>query len=248
MPEFVVPAREPDRYRQEREPPAARRGLIPGVRLRRSGKDAVAVAGLAAARSARSCKSASGENTLFDLELGGDAPQGDPEGVPARPAARASCCTPTSTRSRSTSVLEVTVHVELAGRRPMGVKLQGGIARLRHPRARGRVPAGRHPREDRGRRHRPRARQAPARLATSRSSDKVKVADASRHRGRPRGAAARRGGRRAGRRRRRPRPRPARPSPRSSRRARPTRPRARPPRPRPTSPRRPEKGEKREKK
>ena len=37
-------------------------------------------------------------------------------------------------------LIQVKVHVELVGV-PVGVKVQGGIARLRHPRARGRVPA-----------------------------------------------------------------------------------------------------------
>ena len=86
MPEFVVRGGEPDRDRKEREPPAAQPRPDPGRPLR--GGQGGGAGGRLAQRDRRpSCSSASGENTLFDLELGGNAAQGDPEGVPARAAA-----------------------------------------------------------------------------------------------------------------------------------------------------------------
>ena len=90
-------------------------------------------------RSAPSCAARPGENTLFDLDLDGSAPQGHPQGVPGR-AHQGPAAPRRLLRGRAGQAAEVNVHVELVGM-PGGREGPGRHPRLRHPRARGRVPA-----------------------------------------------------------------------------------------------------------
>jgi large subunit ribosomal protein L25 len=119
MPEFVVPAES----RTETGKNVNRRGLIPGV-VYGTGKDAVAVA-VSPREIGAILKSASGENTLFDLDLGGTRRKVILKEFQREPL-RGQLLHADFYEVALDKLLEVKVHVELTGV-PVGVKLQGGI-------------------------------------------------------------------------------------------------------------------------
>ena len=123
MPEFVVPAES----RSESGKNAARRlrsrGMIPGV-LYAAGKEAQAVA-VSPREIGAILKSASGENTLFDLELGGSRRKVILKEFQREPL-RGKLLHADFYEVALDKRLQVSVHIELTGT-PVGVKLQGGI-------------------------------------------------------------------------------------------------------------------------
>ena len=145
--------------------------MIPGV-LYAAGKDAVAVA-VSPREISAILKSASGENTLFDLDLGGSRRKVILKEFQREPL-RGKLLHADFYEVALDKALQVSVHIELTGT-PVGRQAAGRHRRLRHARARGRVPAGGHPREDHDRHLAPRAEQAPARLRPVTLGDKVKV-------------------------------------------------------------------------
>jgi large subunit ribosomal protein L25 len=123
MPEFVVPAES----RSETGKNANRRlrssGKIPGV-LYAAGKDAVQVA-VSPREIGAILKSASGSNTLFDLDLGGTRRKVILKEYQREPL-RGKLLHADFYEVALDKVITVTVHVELEGT-PVGVKVQGGI-------------------------------------------------------------------------------------------------------------------------
>ena len=123
MPEFVVPAES----RSETGKNANRRlrssGKIPGV-VYTAGKDALQVA-VSPREIGAILKSASGENTLFDLELGGKRRKVILKEFQREPL-RGQLLHADFYEVALDKVLQLKVHVELEGT-PVGVKLQGGI-------------------------------------------------------------------------------------------------------------------------
>jgi large subunit ribosomal protein L25 len=118
MPEFVVPAESRSETGKNVNRRLRSRGMIPGV-LYGTGKAAVPVA-VSPREIGAILKSASGENTLFDLDWGR-----------ARSSSRAQSRCGRAAHADFYEValdkaLEVKVHIELEGT-PVGVKLQGGI-------------------------------------------------------------------------------------------------------------------------
>jgi large subunit ribosomal protein L25 len=99
------------------------RGLIPGV-VYGTGKGAVAVA-VSPREIGAILKSASGENTLFDLDLGGTRRKVILKEFQREPL-RGQLLHADFYEVALDKVLEVKVHIELEGT-PVGVKLQGGI-------------------------------------------------------------------------------------------------------------------------
>ena len=123
MPEFVVPAESRSETGKNVNRRLRSRGLIPGV-VYGTGKDAVAVA-VSPREIGAILKSASGENTLFDLDLGGTRRKVILKEFQREPL-RGQLLHADFYEVALDKVLEVKVHVELTGT-PVGVKLQGGL-------------------------------------------------------------------------------------------------------------------------
>jgi large subunit ribosomal protein L25 len=123
MPEFVVPAES----RSETGKNANRRlrssGKIPGV-VYAAGKDALQVS-VSPREISAILKSASGENTLFDLDLGGQRRKVILKEFQREPL-RGKLLHADFYEVALDKALQVSVHVELTGT-PVGVKVQGGI-------------------------------------------------------------------------------------------------------------------------
>ncbi len=123
MPEFVVPAQSRTETGKNVNRRLRSRGLIPGV-LYAAGKDAVAVA-VSPQEIGAILKSASGENTLFDLDLGGSKRKVILKEFQREPL-RGKLLHADFYEVALDKLITVKVHVELEGT-PVGVKLQGGI-------------------------------------------------------------------------------------------------------------------------
>jgi large subunit ribosomal protein L25 len=123
MPEFVVPAESRSETGKNVNRRLRSRGLIPGV-VYGTGKGAVAVA-VSPREIGAILKSASGENTLFDLDLGGTRRKVILKEFQREPL-RGQILHADFYEVALDKVLEVKVHVELVGV-PVGVKLQGGL-------------------------------------------------------------------------------------------------------------------------
>jgi large subunit ribosomal protein L25 len=123
MPEFVVPAESRSETGKNANRRLRTRGMIPGV-LYGTGKEAVQVA-VSPREIGAILKSASGENTLFDLDLGGDRRKVILKEFQREPL-RGKLLHADFYEVALDKELQVTVHVELTGT-PVGVKVQGGI-------------------------------------------------------------------------------------------------------------------------
>ena len=123
MPEFVVPAESRSETGKNVNRRLRSRGMIPGV-LYGTGKPAVPVA-VSPREIGAILKSASGENTLFDLDLGGSRRKVILKEFQREPL-RGQLLHADFYEVALDKVLQVKVHVELEGL-PVGVKLQGGI-------------------------------------------------------------------------------------------------------------------------
>jgi large subunit ribosomal protein L25 len=123
MPEFVVPAQSRSETGKNANRRLRSRGMIPGV-LYAAGKDAVAVA-ISPREIGTILKSASGENTLFDLDLGGHRRKVILKEFQREPL-RGQILHADFYEVALDKPIEVSVHIELVGT-PVGVKLQGGI-------------------------------------------------------------------------------------------------------------------------
>jgi len=123
MPEFVVPAESRSETGKNVNRRLRSRGLIPGV-LYGTGKKAVAVA-VSPGEIGAILRSASGENTLFDLDLGGTRRKVILREFQREPL-RGQLLHADFYEIALDKVLQVKVHVELEGT-PVGVKLQGGL-------------------------------------------------------------------------------------------------------------------------
>jgi len=123
MPEFVVPAESRSETGKNVNRRLRSRGLIPGV-VYGMGKDAVAVA-VSPRELGAILKSASGENTLFDLDLGGTRRRVILKEFQREPL-RGHLLHADFYEVALDKLLEIKVHVELTGV-PVGVKLQGGL-------------------------------------------------------------------------------------------------------------------------
>jgi large subunit ribosomal protein L25 len=123
MPEFVVPAESRKETGKNVNRRLRRRGMIPGV-LYGTGKAAVPVA-VSPREIGTILKSASGENTLFDLDLGGTRRRVILKEFQREPL-RGELLHADFYEVALDKALEVKVPIELEGT-PVGVKLQGGI-------------------------------------------------------------------------------------------------------------------------
>jgi large subunit ribosomal protein L25 len=123
MPEFVVPAESRSETGKNVNRRLRSRGLIPGV-VYAAGKDAVAVS-VSPRQIVDILKSAAGENTLFDLDLGGSRRKVILKEFQREPL-RGQLLHADFYEVALDKRLEVKVHIELSGT-PVGVKLQGGI-------------------------------------------------------------------------------------------------------------------------
>lgn len=123
MPEFVVPAESRSETGKNVNRRLRSRGMIPGV-VYGTGKAAVPVA-VSPKEIGAILKSASGENTLFDLDLGGSRRKVILKEFQREPL-RGQLLHADFYEVALDKVLQVKVHVELEGV-PVGVKLQGGI-------------------------------------------------------------------------------------------------------------------------
>jgi large subunit ribosomal protein L25 len=123
MPEFVVPAEGRTDTGKNANRKLRSRGLIPGV-LYASGKEAVAVQ-VSPDEIGRVLKSAAGENTLFDLDIGGKRRKVILKEFQREPL-RGKLLHADFYEVALDRKIEVKVHIELEGT-PVGVKLQGGI-------------------------------------------------------------------------------------------------------------------------
>jgi len=123
MPEFVVPAESRSETGKNVNRRLRSRGMIPGV-VYGMGKDSVAVA-VSPRELGAILKSASGENTLFDLDLGGTRRKVILKEFQREPL-RGQLLHADFYEVALDKLLEVKVHVELTGT-PVGVKLQGGL-------------------------------------------------------------------------------------------------------------------------
>jgi large subunit ribosomal protein L25 len=123
MPEFVVPAESRSETGKNVNRRLRSRGMIPGV-LYGTGKAAVPVA-VSPREITAILKSASGENTLFDLDLGGSRRKVILKEFQREPL-RGQLLHADFYEVALDKVLQLKVHVELEGT-PVGVKLQGGI-------------------------------------------------------------------------------------------------------------------------
>jgi large subunit ribosomal protein L25 len=123
MPEFVVPAEGRSDTGKNANRRLRSRGLIPGV-LYTTGQQAVAVQ-VSPGEIGTILKSAAGENTLFDLEIGGKRRKVILKEFQREPL-RGKLLHADFYEVALDKRLEVKVHIELEGT-PVGVKLQGGI-------------------------------------------------------------------------------------------------------------------------
>jgi large subunit ribosomal protein L25 len=123
MPEFVVPAESRENRGKNANRRLRSRGMIPGV-LYGTGKKAVPVA-VSPREIGAILKSASGENTLFDLDLGGTRRKVILKEFQREPL-RGKLLHADFYEVALDKALEVKVPIELEGT-PVGVKLQGGI-------------------------------------------------------------------------------------------------------------------------
>jgi large subunit ribosomal protein L25 len=123
MPEFVVPAESRSETGKNENRRLRSRGMVPGV-VYAAGKEAVSVA-VSPREIGAILKSASGENTLFDLELGGTRRKVILKEFQREPL-RGKLLHADFYEVALDKTLQVSVHVELTGT-PVGVKLQGGI-------------------------------------------------------------------------------------------------------------------------
>src|SRR5512147_1420822 len=123
MPEFLVPAESRAETGKNSNRRLRSRGMIPGV-LYAAGKDAQAVA-VSPREIGAILKSASGENTLFDLEIGGSRRKVILKEFQREPL-RGKLLHADFYEVALDKQLQVSVHIELTGT-PVGVKLQGGI-------------------------------------------------------------------------------------------------------------------------
>lgn len=123
MPEFVVPAESRSETGKNANRRLRSRGMIPGV-VYAEGKEAVSVS-VSPRQIGMVLKSAAGENTLFDLELGGSRRKVILKEFQREPL-RGQILHADFYEVALDKPIEVKVHVELEGI-PVGVKLQGGI-------------------------------------------------------------------------------------------------------------------------
>jgi large subunit ribosomal protein L25 len=123
MPEFVVPAESRAETGKNSNRRLRSRGMIPGV-LYAAGKDALPVA-VSPMQIGAILKSAAGENTLFDLDLGGSRRKVILKQFQREPL-RGRLLHADFYEVALDKAITVKVHVELVGV-PLGVKLQGGI-------------------------------------------------------------------------------------------------------------------------
>ena len=123
MPEFVVPAESRSETGKNVNRRLRSRGMIPGV-LYGTGKKAVPVA-VSPQEIGAILKSATGENTLFDLDLGGSRRKVILKEFQREPL-RGKLLHADFYEVALDKKIEVKVHIELEGT-PVGVKLQGGI-------------------------------------------------------------------------------------------------------------------------
>lgn len=123
MPEFVVAAESRVETGKNVNRRLRSRGMIPGV-LYASGKQALAVS-VSPQEIGSILRSATGENTLFDLDLGGSRRKVILKEFQREPL-RGKLLHADFYEVALDKVLQVKVHVELEGV-PAGVKLQGGI-------------------------------------------------------------------------------------------------------------------------
>jgi len=123
MPEFVVPAESRSETGKNVNRRLRRRGMIPGV-LYGTGREATPVA-VSPAQIVAILRSASGENTLFDLDLGGRRRRVILKEFQREPL-RGELLHADFYEIALDKVLQVKVPIELEGT-PVGVKLQGGI-------------------------------------------------------------------------------------------------------------------------
>jgi large subunit ribosomal protein L25 len=123
MPEFVVPAESRSETGKNVNRRLRSRGMIPGV-LYGTGKAAVPVA-VSPREIGAILKSASGENTLFDLDLGGTRRKVILKEFQREPL-RGKLLHADFYEVALDKALQVKVHIELEGT-PVGVKVQGGI-------------------------------------------------------------------------------------------------------------------------
>ena len=123
MPEFVVPAESRSETGKNVSRRLRDRGMIPGV-LYAAGKEAVSVS-VSPREIGKILKSASGENTLFDLDLGGARRKVILKEFQREPL-RGKLLHADFYEVALDKPLQVSVRVELEGT-PVGVKLQGGI-------------------------------------------------------------------------------------------------------------------------
>jgi large subunit ribosomal protein L25 len=123
MPEFVVPAESRAETGKNSNRRLRSRGMIPGV-LYAAGREAVPLAVSPHAIGAI-LKSASGENTLFDLELGGSRRRVILKEFQREPL-RGRVLHADFYEVALDKAITVRVHIELEGV-PVGVKQQGGI-------------------------------------------------------------------------------------------------------------------------
>jgi large subunit ribosomal protein L25 len=123
MPEFVVAAESRGETGKNVNRRLRSRGMIPGV-LYASGKQALAVA-VSPHEIGAILKSVSGENTLFDLDLGGSRRRVILKEFQREPL-RGRLLHADFYEVALDKVINVRVHIELEGV-PVGVKLQGGI-------------------------------------------------------------------------------------------------------------------------
>jgi len=123
MPEIVVPAESRSETGKNANRRLRSRGMIPGV-VYAEGKEAVAVA-VSPRQIGMVLRSAAGENTLFDLELGGSRRKVILKEFQREPL-RGQILHADFYEVALDKPIEVSVHVELEGT-PVGVKLQGGI-------------------------------------------------------------------------------------------------------------------------
>jgi large subunit ribosomal protein L25 len=123
MPEFVVPAESRSETGKNVNRRLRSRGMIPGV-LYGAGRAAVPVA-VSPREIGAILKSASGENTLFDLDLGGTRRKVILKEFQREPL-RGGLLHADFYEVALDKALQVSVRVELEGT-PVGVKLQGGL-------------------------------------------------------------------------------------------------------------------------
>ena len=123
MPEFVVPAESRSDTGKNANRRLRSRGLIPGV-LYTSGKEAVAVQ-VSPGEIGTILKSAAGENTLFDLEIGGSRRKVILKEFQVEPI-KGNLLHADFYEVALDKPIEVKVHIEVTGT-PVGVKTQGGL-------------------------------------------------------------------------------------------------------------------------